>query len=73
MRLEAAKVNITVNQKSITAVFNDNKVNNELLITFNTIIDEELKKEAFKVAFKQDAYLKRWRKLLGTTFNKHTL
>ena len=35
--------------------------------------DEELKKEAFKVAFKQDAYLKRWRKLLGTTFNKHTL
>ena len=45
MRLEAAKVNITVNQKSITAVFNDNKVNNELLITFNAIIDEELKKE----------------------------
>lgn len=38
-------MNITVNQKSITAVFNDNKVNNELLITFNTIIDEELKKE----------------------------
>lgn len=38
-------MNITVNQKSITAVFNDNKVNNELLITFNAIIDEELKKE----------------------------
>lgn len=38
-------MNITVNQKSITAVFNDNKVNNELLITFNAIIDEELKRE----------------------------
>lgn len=38
-------MNITVNQKSITAVFNDNKVNNELLITFNAIIDEELEKE----------------------------
>ena len=38
-------MNITVNQKSITAVFNDNKVNNELLITFNAIIDDELEKE----------------------------
>lgn len=38
-------MNITVNQKSITAVFNDNKVNNELLITFNAIIDEELERE----------------------------
>lgn len=38
-------MNITVNQKSITAVFNDDKVNNELLITFNAIIDEELEKE----------------------------
>lgn len=45
MRLGAVKVNITVNQKSITAVFNDNKVNNELLNSFNAIIDEELEKE----------------------------
>lgn len=38
-------MNITVNQKSITAVFNDNKVNNELINSFNAIIDEELEKE----------------------------
>lgn len=38
-------MNITVNQKTISAVLNDSKTNNELVATFNEIIDVELQKD----------------------------
>ena len=38
-------MNITVNKKSINAVLNDRNISNEIINTFNEIIDSELEKE----------------------------
>lgn len=34
-------------------------------------LDERIKNEVFKIAFEHNAYLKKWRKLLSVSYNKH--